>query len=277
MRSLFITAVFVSIALTGLSQEFDICLSEDELALANSINQFRQENDLEPVSLSKSLSYVADVHTKDLYFNFSPYGACGLYYWSDEGRWDPCCPSGDEEELECIYDKPNELTGYRSKGYEAVFYQNSGVTPEIAYQHFKSDSSAINLALETGRYDGKKWNAMGVSVFEGFVSIWFGELIDEQGEPALCSDMSGNNKGDASAKENQVPGYFVLVRSYSSRKAAENELTKFQKQNYKGRIIPYKSRFRVALGPFKGFSEAQKVKEQLSSDYQDAWIQNVKD
>lgn len=277
MRSLFITVVFVSIALTVLSQEQEVCLTENEIALANSINQFRQENDLEPVTLSQSLSYVADVHSKDLYFNFDPYGACGLYFWSDEGRWEPCCPAGDEKDLECIYDKPNELTGYRSKGYEAVFYQSSGITSEVAYEHFKRDSSAMNLALETGRYDDKKWNAMGVSVFEGFASIWFGELIDEQGEPLLCSDTSGNNNENSSVKGNPVPGYFVFVRSYSSRKAAENELAKFQKQNYEGRIIPYKSRFRVALGPYKGFSEAQKVKEQLSSDYKDAWIQNVKE
>lgn len=275
MKILFITGIFLMALNVAMGQKAEVCLSEEEISLANSINKLRQQNDLEAVKLSQSLSYVADVHTKDLYFHFDPYGACGLYLWSDEGRWAPCCPAGDEEDLECMYDKPHELTGYRSKGYEAVFYNNTGMTDRLALEYLKQDSSSLDLVLNTGRYTEKKWNAMGISVFEGFASVWFGELMDKKGEPALCSDTGNKPKNTEAAAGDQAPRYFVYVRSYQSKSAAEEELKNLKQRGLEGEVLPYKSRFRVALGPYKGFSQAKAIKQKVASDYEDAWIQNV--
>ncbi len=272
-KTLFALSVLLMFFIGAMGQ--DVCLSDKEISLANSINKLRQQNDLEPVKLSLSLSYVADVHTKDLYFHFDPYGACGLYLWSDEGRWAPCCPAGDEEDLECMYDKPHELTGYRSKGYEAVYYNNKKTTVDQIFKYWKSDSAVLNLMLEKGIYEGDKWNALGVSVFEGYASLWVGQLIDRRGEPSLCSNAHTANSDQSSAEKEVVPFYYIFVKSYKSRSYAEQKLTQLKNQNYKGKILPNNSRYRVALGPYRGYSNAKRIKNTLSSGYEDAWIQKA--
>ncbi|MCF8333624.1 MAG: SPOR domain-containing protein, partial [Bacteroidales bacterium] len=228
------------------------------------------------VKLSHSLSYVADAHVKDLYLNFNPYGICGLYFWSEGGRWKPCCPANKKEDLDCMYDKPYELTSYRSKGHEVVYYRNKEENADSIFKNWQQDSLVRDFFLEKGVYQDKKWNAMGVAVFEGFASIWFGELADKQGTPLLCSDTSRKKSDEKTIeKDKRVPYYYVLVKSYRSQSDAQSKLAEFKEKGYPGKLVPYKQRYRVALGPYRGFSKAMEIKSQLAPDYKDAWIQNA--
>ena len=268
--------VLLGLSFAAFPQQSKTCLSSEEVRLGNLVNKMRQQNDLEPVKLSRSLSYVADAHVKDLYLNFDPYGICGLYFWSDRGRWEACCPADEKEDLDCMHDKPYELTSYQSKGYEAVYYHNNKQTADTIFGYWQRDSLVRDLFLEKGKYRNKKWNAMGLAVFEGFASIWFGELADKRGAPLLCSDSSRKKSDEKASEEDKaVPRYFVFVRSYRSQSDAQTKLAELKENGYSGKVLSHKQRFRVALGPYRGFSKATEIKNKLSPDYKDAWIQNA--
>lgn len=270
-------AVFLLLAAVTFSSQAQqgVCIDEEELALANQVNHFRKQNDLNVLPVSAALSYVADVHVKDLYLHYNPLGDCNLLSWSDGGRWKECCASG--EDYDCMHGKPAELTQYRGKGYELVYYQNTQVTSGLAFNAWKENASAKNMILQQGKYEDKNWQALGVALFDGYASIWFGESTDDQGEPPLCSEMEqkGNNEQhepvDNSRANGNVPDYFLVIASHSQEDDAVEEKEKMAKQ-YNAMIMQSGSNFRVALGPFHGYSNAQKTKTELKEKYPQAWI-----
>lgn len=265
---------------TGYAQQ-EACVSDDEVALANLVNQLRKQNDLEIIPLSASLTYVADVHVKDLYLHYNPLGSCNLLSWSDNGRWSACCVEGDD--LGCMLDKPYELAEYKSKGYELVFYQNTQVTSGLAFNAWKVSPQAQHLFLQKGRYSDKQWQAMGVAIFDGYASIWFGELTDNAGEPLLCSERERKREKQADTQQQQEDSsvqqeaekeieYYVIVASHRSDKEAQAEATSYQQQDYHVVTLRSGKNYRVALGPFAGYSKAEEVKNVLTSDTRKPWI-----
>jgi hypothetical protein len=63
------------------------CLNEEELQLFNMINQQRQQKGLPKLELSKSLSYVAYLHVRDLYINRpDSVKGCNMHSWSNKGN-----------------------------------------------------------------------------------------------------------------------------------------------------------------------------------------------
>jgi len=62
----------------------DVCLSATEYQLYRQINEYRKERGLDSVPLSKSLSYVAQVHVRDLAENHPHSKRCNMHSWSDQ-------------------------------------------------------------------------------------------------------------------------------------------------------------------------------------------------
>lgn len=58
------------------------CLSPEENKLVKLINEYRNDNKLPSVSVSKSLTQVAQWHTIDLFENSPGGGACNNHSWS---------------------------------------------------------------------------------------------------------------------------------------------------------------------------------------------------
>ncbi|MGM0565497.1 MAG: SPOR domain-containing protein [Bacteroidota bacterium] len=251
------------------------CIAEEELALANQLNQFRKQNDLNVLPVSTALSYVADVHVKDLYLHYDPFGDCNLLSWSDSGRWQECCVSG--EDYVCMHSKPDELTQYKGKGYELVYYQNTQVTSGLAFNGWKENASAKSMILQQGKYEDKKWQVIGVALFDGYASVWFGEEPDGEGEPPLCSELeqvSQKQEEDAgeSKQENiNVPEYYIIVASHRQEDDALEEQERLS-DKFNAIVLQSGTNFRVALGPFKGYSKAQKQKESVADQYPKSWI-----
>ena len=98
-----------------------VCLSAEEYKLYNLINEYRAEYDLKPIELSRSLTYVAQVHVWDLNIN-EPDSAnhCNLHSWSAQGDWTACCYTSDHKEANCVWQKPRELTDYQDYGFHAA-------------------------------------------------------------------------------------------------------------------------------------------------------------
>ena len=267
--------LFLAGAIFETKAQQEVCIVEEELALANQINQFRKQNDLNVLPVSTALSYVADVHVKDLYLHYDPFDNCSLLSWSDNGRWEKCCAQA--ENYTCMYDKPAELTQYKGKGYELVYYQNTQITSGLAFNAWKENATAKTMILQQGKYEDKKWQVIGVALFDGYASVWFGEKPDGEGEPPLCSEMEQVSQREQEEPEEThpqndiIPEYYVVVASHRQEDDALKEQERLS-ETFNAIVLQSGTNFRVALGPFQGYSKAQKQKESVAEKYPQAWI-----
>jgi hypothetical protein len=177
------------------------CVSTLEYKLYNMINAYRQRYDLPSIPLSKSLSFVASTHVRDLYFHHPDQGSCNAHSWSDQGTWKPFCYPRDENKKSSVWDKPRELTEYKGKGYEIVYWENSATVIDSIIAFWKSMDYFNSFLMNNGKWQGKRWNAIGIGIYENYACAWFGELADPSGEPFIC----GQEPAKAEFHENGVP------------------------------------------------------------------------
>ncbi|MDP2423742.1 MAG: SPOR domain-containing protein [Bacteroidales bacterium] len=164
------------------------CLSANELQLYRLINVYRQEHGLGIIPLSRSLSYVAYVHLRDLQNNRPDFSGCNLHSWSNKGTWTPCCYAKDPKRQECMKNKPGELTGYKGDAQEIIMWENKSSTPQGALDQWSSLEPTNDLLVKQRRWADKNWQAMGVALYEGYASVWFGETADKVLAIKLCDD-----------------------------------------------------------------------------------------
>ena len=129
---------------------------------------------------------MASTHVKDLFFHHPDHGSCNAYSWSEQGNWKPFCYPRDENKKNSVWDKPKELTPYRAKGYEIVYWENNTAVIDSIIAFFKSMDYFNSFLMNTGKWQGKKWNAIGIGIHENYACAWFGELPDPEGEPHIC-------------------------------------------------------------------------------------------
>jgi hypothetical protein len=165
------------------------CVSSLEYKLYTMINEYRARYDLPPIPLSKSLCYVASAHVKDLFYNHPDKGSCNSHSWSANGNWKPFCYPRDENKKNSVWDKPKELTHYKGKGYEIVYWENNTAVIDSIITLWKSMDYFNSFLMNTGKWNGKKWNAIGISIYENYASAWFGELPDQEIAPLICGTI----------------------------------------------------------------------------------------
>jgi len=193
----FIPVLFQDVQLKKINHAVDaeICLSANEKELAHLINSYREKHNLKPVKISKSLTLVAQLHVHDLVSN-KPYdekGKCNPHSWSDQGKWKACCYSSGSNG-ECMWNKPEELTSYKSEGYEIVMAQFNSefpikeVTAHEALEAWKDSRNHNDIILNKNIWKAMEWNAMGVGIYQGFAAVWFGIKTDSEGIPEFCSE-----------------------------------------------------------------------------------------
>lgn len=166
------------------------CISAIEMKLYNMINEYRIRFDLPPISLSKSLCFVASTHVKDLFFHHPDQPPCNFHSWSDKGQWKPFCYPRDENKKNSVWDKPKELTKYKGKGYEIVYWENNPVNIDSIIPFWKSIDYFNSFLMNAGKWEGRKWNAIGIAIYENYASAWFGEIPDTNGEPNICGNVT---------------------------------------------------------------------------------------
>lgn len=152
-------------------------LNETELELYESINEYRDEEGLEPVPLSYSLTIVARTHVQDLiaHGNEVLSGECNMHSWSDHGDWTSCCYTPDHAEAQCMWDKPGELTNYPAPAFEI----SSGTSsPQGALNSWKSSQGHRAVILNEGQWADYEWRAMGIGIDGGYAHVWFGTAED---------------------------------------------------------------------------------------------------
>ena len=171
------------------------CISENEKALYEAVNEYRKQHNMKPIPLSVSLTVVAQSHVRDLIENkpFDDSGKCNPHSWSNKGKWKACCYSSGKDG-DCMWNKPRELTAYDSDGYEIVmhWYDESDLDAEVpadeALETWKKSTNHNNVILNIGMWELSEWNAVGVGIYRGFAAIWFGVLPDSIGAPDRCKE-----------------------------------------------------------------------------------------
>lgn len=168
------------------------CISVNEKALYDAVNEYRKQHRLKPIPISTSLTIVAQTHVRDLVENmpFDDDGKCNPHSWSDKGTWKACCYTGSDGE--CMWNKTRELTNYDSDGYEIVMYvidesdPYEDVPAAYALQSWKDSPNHNNVILNKGMWKSSEWNAMGIGIYQSFAAIWFGTAPDPEGKPSVC-------------------------------------------------------------------------------------------
>jgi hypothetical protein len=150
----------------------------DEIALQ--INQYRAQNGLSSVPVSKSLGFVALTHVSDLHNN-RPHAPsqCNMHSWSSRGNWSACCYTPDHAQAQCMWNKPRELTAYPGNGFEnAAGGGSDNMTAERALQLWRGSSLHNDVILNRGPWATHPWRAVGGGIHKGFAVVWFGEEVD---------------------------------------------------------------------------------------------------
>ncbi len=257
------------------------CLDSLSYQLYLCINKYRSDNHLAGIPLSVSLCYVAQVHAKDLTYNRPAGRSCSLHSWSDRGRWSPCCFSDANPAYPCMWNKPKELTRYKFKGYEIIYWENDLITPLTALTQWKLQAHFNDMILNKGSWTKKTWRAIGICIFEGYAIIWLGEEADVQGEPEPCvkpvviiGDTSAKN--DSAVTQNTpVTGirYYLITASLTSMDKADQVLKEYHGKGFnKARIIIFDQKIRISINDFATYSEARQVKADLGQEFQHVWI-----
>jgi len=153
-------------------------INSEERQLYDSINQYRAQNNLPAIPLSKALSTVANRHVLDLENNIG-YLTHG---WSN-APYD----ANDSSTYPSMWGAPQRLnTGYPGNGYENAFGGTGSyvATAEAAFSVWKNSPGHNEVILNQRVWKNFTWNALGVGIYQGFAVIWFGAEPDPTGQPA---------------------------------------------------------------------------------------------
>jgi uncharacterized protein YkwD len=162
----------------------EICLNPFETALLEELNRYREKHRLPPIALSRSLTLVAQLHSRDLAIN-QPHkrSNCNMHSWSRNGDWSACCYTADHRRASCMWDKPRELTVYEGDGYEIAFHTTAShpTGPSYAQDAFTNWSKSKghnDVIVNRGTWKNVNWKAVGIGYYDGYATIWFGTLDD---------------------------------------------------------------------------------------------------
>ena len=170
-------------ALTGSTT----CISVEEKKLYDLILEYRKSKKLGSIPLSSKLCLVAQTHARDLVNNykFDPSNTCNPHSWSKKGKWTPCCYTADHKQAKCMWDKPSEIAGYKSPGYEIAYYSSVGSTAQEALDGWKKSPAHNPLLINDGMWGKVEWNAIGIGLYKEYGVVWFGQLSDSE-TPEVC-------------------------------------------------------------------------------------------
>ncbi len=157
-------------------ETFTDCSREAKQIVAR-VNLHRQNNGRTEIALSRSLCAVAEAHVTDLIEN-QPYAApgCSPNSWSSRAPVGACCYRDDSSNPECMWDKPEQLTGYPALGFESVAIHVANANE--AFIRWRDEPGHSALMLNSGQWVGTPWQAVGAAYRDGHATLWFGESLD---------------------------------------------------------------------------------------------------
>lgn len=154
--------------------------------LAEYINEERSAHGLPPVPVSVQLNKVAQAHVRDLMENRpdsdsdSSGQRCTMHSWSAAGDWSPVCFTADNSRAAGMWNKPQEISRgrYRGYGFEIAYRMGAGATPEAVMDGWLASPRHEAVILEHGVWRNANWQAMGVAIHGDYAVAWFGKEPD---------------------------------------------------------------------------------------------------
>jgi uncharacterized protein YkwD len=131
-------------------------LEPEEQTLYNLVNQYRAQNGLAAIPISKALTLVANRHVHDLTSNIGTL----THGWSD-APYDPNNPST----YSSIWGAPQRFTGYTGNGYENAYWSSVGATANDTLLVWKNSPGHNALLLNTGIWQTSLWKAIGIGIW----------------------------------------------------------------------------------------------------------------
>ncbi len=177
--------VFLILFILASTNSYSQSLTDEETKLYNIIMDYRKDKGLPVIPVSKSLTYVAQTHVKDLQNNKPDLGKCNAHSWSANGIWSPCCYTPDHAQSKCMWNKPKELSAYTGSGFEIACgssdprYDGYVMTAEYALKAWKKSSGHNAVIINEGAWKRYPWKAIGIGIFGGFAVVWFGAEADK--------------------------------------------------------------------------------------------------
>ncbi len=172
-------SLFFLFSFSGIAQELE--LNAEESKLYDQLMEYRKQNGLPAIPLSKALTQVAKSHVQDLEKTESTRKPnCNMHSWSEDPNWSGCCYTNDHAQASCMWDKPKEMTSYPGIGYE-IAHGGPGnfiATAESALTGWKKSSGHNSVILNKSIWKNKVWKAIGIGISEGYATVWFGEESD---------------------------------------------------------------------------------------------------
>lgn len=157
-----------------------ICLNDEEAKLYDLIMTYRKEKRLYPIQISSKLTQVAQLHAQDLanHFDVQNKDNCNPHSWSSNGNWASCCYTSDHAQAACMWEKPKEIAGYLSHGYEIAYFSSAGASAEEGLEGWKKSAGHNPLLINSGMWRQVEWKAIGIGFYKEYGVVWFGELED---------------------------------------------------------------------------------------------------
>lgn len=141
--------------------------SSEEQTLFQLVNKYRLAHNRPALTLSTSLSTLANRRTLDMRLNMKAL----THSWSD-------CPYNisDQKTWGCMMDSPQRLkTGYPGQGYETLYRTTSGqAQPSLALEAWEKSSLHRSIILNEGMFKDMTWDEVGVAVDGEYAVLWFG-------------------------------------------------------------------------------------------------------
>lgn len=265
------------------------CISAAEFDLFKKINAYRTERGLPELSLSRSLSYVAYLHVRDLKLNRpDSVKGCNKHSWSDQGNWAAFCFPRDQSRKKSVWDKPKEITRYPAQAFELIYHTTDGdAKADDAMSLWRSLAASQAIMLNTGRYLKNKWKEVGVAMYQEYISVWFGEANDPETSVRLChSDSVITSVRKSQAKpptsdriiredvsRTSAGRYYLIYGSYNTLQQAREGQQRLMNDGFSDvKILEKEGRFRTSIGDFATQEEARSARKKLPAKYKDAWI-----
>ncbi|WP_375562229.1 CAP domain-containing protein [Bernardetia sp. OM2101] len=180
-------------------------LSQKEQKLYNLIMDYRKQKGLPSIPLSKSLTYVAQVHAWDVAVNKpNARSGCNMHSWSSAGSWSSCCYTKDHKQAKCMWNKPREMTNYKGNGYEISYGGGGSITAEGALKSWKSSAGHNNVIINKEIWKNSNWQSIGIAIYKGYAMVWFGKEQDDQ-KVTISSD-NGSGTSPSLPSNNNVAG-----------------------------------------------------------------------
>jgi len=304
----FLVFFFCLFALTGNAQfvqkpdnliPANFRINEEEMRLYRMINDYRRRYDLPPIPLSKSLSYVASAHVKDLFFHHPDQEPCNFHSWSDKGPWKPFCYPKDENKKNSVWDKPKEISPYKEKGYEIVYWENNQVDIDSVINLWKSVPYFNSFLMNTGKWQGTKWEAIGIGIYENYACAWFGQVPDQLGPPLLEGEnppppfpvkasVDSGLKNEtlkpvptvvqppvtpAADTVNKQYRYYIIIQSNVPVKDTARLMKSYRDKGYQSvRFFPNNGKGRISVFETTDRAEAQAKLKEIKPRFKTAWM-----